>query len=128
VVSAGGFSLAIAHLPNQRHRAPVTVDHLLKTFWGWRDKQLPDATLICPAPSWHTYVTTPGSVLLFPSLCTPIGDIPAPAPADADCCGDRTAMMPLRTTTRAQRRSHRIVAENLRNHRARERVSEVTPF
>jgi hypothetical protein len=24
--------------------------HLLKTFWGWRDKQLPDATVIWTMP------------------------------------------------------------------------------
>jgi hypothetical protein len=97
-------------------------------FWGWRDKRLPDATLIWTAPSGHTYVTNPGSALPFPSLCAPTGDIPAPAPAGADRYGDRTAMMPPRKTTRAQYRSHRIAAENLRNHRAREHVSEVASF
>jgi hypothetical protein len=45
------------------------VHHLIKTFWGWRDRQLPDATVIWTSPSGQTYVTTPGSALLFPSLC-----------------------------------------------------------
>ncbi|MGB9302481.1 MAG: HNH endonuclease signature motif containing protein, partial [Mycobacterium sp.] len=47
--------------------------HLLKTFWGWRDKQLPDGTVIWDLPGGQTYVTTPGSALLFPALCTPTG-------------------------------------------------------
>jgi hypothetical protein len=32
---------------------------LAKTFWGWREQQLPDGTLI---------LTSPGSALVFPSL------------------------------------------------------------
>ena len=51
--------------------------HLLKTFGGWRDKQLPDGTVIWLLPDGHTYVTTPGSALLFPSLCAPTGDLPS---------------------------------------------------
>ena len=44
--------------------------HLLKTFWngigGWRDRQLPDGTIIWTSPTGHTYVTYPGSLHLFP--------------------------------------------------------------
>ena len=40
--------------------------HLLKTFWGWLDRQLPDGTVIWTAPSGQTYTTHPGSRLLFP--------------------------------------------------------------
>jgi hypothetical protein len=59
---------------------------LLKTFWGWRDQQLPDGT----------------------------------------------AMMTLRTRTRAQNRAHRIAAERRHNQEARtaqleERVSFAGP-
>jgi Domain of unknown function (DUF222) len=96
--------------------------HLLKTFWGWHDEQLPDATVIWTMPSGQTYVTTPGSALLFPVLCVPTGDVAARVPAVADRCGDRTAMMPLRTTTRAQNRAHRIDAERRHNRRARDPV------
>jgi hypothetical protein len=42
--------------------------HLVKTFWGWGEQQLADGTLILTSPAGHTYVTTPGSALLFPSL------------------------------------------------------------
>jgi hypothetical protein len=92
--------------------------HLLKTFWGWRDHQLPDGTVIWTLPDGHTCVTTPGSALLFPSLCAPTGDPPPPTPA-AQRCRDKTALMPTRTRTRAQNRAHRITAERRNNHAAR---------
>jgi hypothetical protein len=95
--------------------------HLLKTFGGWRDKQLPDGTVIWLLPDGHTYVTTPGSALLFPILCAPTGDLP---PSHSDRiqprCGDRAAMMPKRRRTRAQNRAHHINGERRQNHNARE--------
>jgi hypothetical protein len=95
--------------------------HLAKTFWGWRDRQLPDGTIILSSPAGRTYVTTPGSALLFPSLCVPTGDLHVP-PTDPSTvyCGERTAMMPKRRRTRAQDRAHRVAAERRRNHLARE--------
>jgi hypothetical protein len=94
--------------------------HLVKTFWGWRDRQLPDGTIILDSPSGKTYVTTPGSALLFPSLCAPTGDLLSPKPtAPLDYCGERTAMMPRRRRTRAQDRAHRISTERQQNHHAR---------
>jgi hypothetical protein len=93
--------------------------HLLKTFWGWRDQQLPDGTVIWRLPDERTYVTTPGSALLFPSLCAPTGDLPAPDAADADRCGSKTARMPVRTRTRSQNRTSRISAERSHNRQAR---------
>jgi hypothetical protein len=69
--------------------------HLIKTFWGWGDQQLPDGTLFWTEPSRHTYVTTPGSALLFPALCAPTGELAPPNPTSAGApCADRTAMMP----------------------------------
>jgi hypothetical protein len=93
--------------------------HLLKTFWGWRDHQLPDGTVIWTLSDGHTYVTTPGSALLFPSLCAPTGDPPPQTPA-ADRCGDKTALMPLRTRTRSQNRANRIATERRHNRQHRE--------
>ncbi|HZC92163.1 MAG TPA: HNH endonuclease signature motif containing protein [Mycobacterium sp.] len=94
--------------------------HLVKTFWGWRDQQLPDGTLILTSPSGQTYVTTPGSALLFPSLCQATGSIAAPeVDTPADHCGQRTAMMPKRPKTRAQNRAHRITTERHRNRDSR---------
>jgi len=94
--------------------------HLVKTFWGWRDTQLPNGTVILTSPAGHTYVTTPGSALLFPSLCSPTGDLPAPqAEPPTEYCGDRTAMMPKRFRTRQQDRADRVAAERRQNHLAR---------
>ncbi len=94
--------------------------HLLKTFGGWRDKQLPDGTVLWLLPDGHTYVTMPGSALLFPNLCVPTGVLP-PAETDSpiEYCGDRNAMMPRRRRTRRQDRADRVAAERRRNHIAR---------
>ncbi|MEZ0353858.1 HNH endonuclease signature motif containing protein [Mycobacterium sp. pR1184] len=91
--------------------------HLLKTFWGWRDQQLPDGTVIWTLPGGHTRVTTPGSALLFPVLCAGL-DPPPIAAMPAIGCDNREAMMPLRTHTRAQNRAARIATER-RHNRAR---------
>jgi Domain of unknown function (DUF222)/HNH endonuclease len=98
--------------------------HLLKTFWGWRDRQLADGTAIWTLPCGRTYVTSPGSAILFPALTAPTGDLPEPSPTPDDRCGDRTAMMPTRRRTRNQQRSQRITAErnlNRNNRLARRR-------
>ncbi|WP_179960863.1 HNH endonuclease signature motif containing protein [Mycolicibacter hiberniae] len=94
--------------------------HLVKTFWGWRDQQLPDGTVILTSPSGQTYVTTPGSALVFPQLCAPTGDLPAPQRESVAACGDRTAMMPRRRRTRAQHRAARIATERNQNRQARQ--------
>jgi hypothetical protein len=94
--------------------------HLVKTFWGWRDQQLPDGTIILNSPAGKTYVTTPGSALLFPSLCLPTGDVQAPEHhRPVDHCAERGAMMPKRRHTRAQDRANRVAAERRQNHQAR---------
>jgi hypothetical protein len=91
----------------------------LKTFWGWRDKQLPDGTVIWDLPGGQTYVTTPGSALLFPALCVPTGALPLGPPPQGRCTY-REAMMPLRATTRAQNRARYIADERRHNHQARQ--------
>lgn len=94
--------------------------HLVKTFWGWSDQQLPDGTVIWTSPTGHTYVTTPGSALLFPSLCVPTGTLTPPdaRPARTDPCTDRTIMMPQRRRTRAENRASYIASERRRNREA----------
>ncbi|OCB40382.1 hypothetical protein A5676_11590 [Mycobacterium malmoense] len=100
--------------------------HLVKTFWGWTEKQLADGTLILTSPAGQTYVTTPGSALLFPGLCRATGAIAAPeADAPQDYCGQRTAMMPRRRRTRAQDRAYRVATERRHNREAR-RAASVT--
>ncbi|MGY4648278.1 HNH endonuclease signature motif containing protein [Mycobacterium sp. URHB0021] len=98
--------------------------HLLKTFWGWRDEQLRDGTVIWTSPSGEKYVTTPGSALLFPSLCQPTGVAPVGTPEYVNRCGDRTAMMPGRARTRAQNRAQRIAAERRLNRTERQLQSD----
>ena len=44
--------------------------HLLKTFGGWRDRQLPDGTVIWTSPTGRTYRTAPAGADLFPLLGT----------------------------------------------------------
>ncbi|MDM4141569.1 MULTISPECIES: HNH endonuclease signature motif containing protein [Mycobacterium] len=99
--------------------------HLMKTFWGWRDRQLPDGTVIWTLPGGHTYVTTPGSALLFPQLCAPTGDVRVTAAPPPDYCTERAAMMPRRCRTRAQDRAHRVAAE--RRHNRDARLARTTP-
>ncbi|WP_445170238.1 HNH endonuclease signature motif containing protein [Mycolicibacterium sp. Dal123E01] len=93
--------------------------HILKTFWGWKDQQLADGTVIWTLPDGETYVTTPGSILLFPALMTPTGP-PATAPPPEHRCGDRSVMMPKRRTTRRQSRAHDIANERARNRALRQ--------
>jgi hypothetical protein len=93
---------------------------LVKTFWGWREQQLPNGTLILTSPAGRTYVTTPGSALLFPSLCRAVGGMPAPdADPPSDYCAERGAMMPKRRRTCTQDQALRIATERRHNHDAR---------
>ncbi len=102
--------------------------HLVKTFFGWQERQLPDGTLILTAPDGQTHVTTPGSALLFPSLCRAVGGFAAPeADLPPDHCDQRSAMMPKRRRTRAQNRAQRITTERKQNREARTARKATTP-
>jgi hypothetical protein len=101
-------------------KALCRLHHLMKTFWGWRDRQLADGTLIWTSPAGQTYVTTPGSALLFPSLCAPTGGLEQSSGEPR--CVDRTAMMPKRRRTRAENRASYIAALRRRNRQSRETV------
>ena len=93
--------------------------HLLKTFWngpaGWRDRQLPDGTVVWTAPTGHTYTTRPGSALLFPALCAPTGTLWTGQPPTVAPAGNRGVMMPRRRHTRAQDQARRITAQRRPN-------------
>jgi hypothetical protein len=96
----------------------VPKHHLLKTFWtgasGWRDEQRPDGVVIWTSPTGQTYITYPGSRLLFPGLCLPTGEF-APALKTDRPPGNRTLMMPTRKRTREQDRAYRIDTERAQN-------------
>jgi len=95
--------------------------HLIKTFWDWSDQQLPDGTLIWRSPSGQTYITTPGSALLFPNLCRPTGTL-EPVP-NRPRCAERSAKMPQRRRTRAQNRANYIISQRRHNRQARQAAS-----
>ena len=81
---------------------------------------MPDGTLILTSPAGRTYVTTPGSALLFPSLCRSVGGFASPeVDPPADYCAQRTAMMPKRRRTRAQDRAYRVATERRHNRDSR---------
>jgi hypothetical protein len=86
--------------------------HLLKTFWAWLDRQLPDGTVVWTSPGGQTYTTYPGSRLLFPMLCRPTAPTASPTATPEAASG---LMMPRRNTTRAQDRAKRIEAERRLN-------------
>jgi Domain of unknown function (DUF222) len=95
-------------------------NHLLKTFWGgpggWRERQLPDGTIIWTASDGQTYTTHPGSRLLFPALCTPTAPVhPRQAHTTNIESANRGLKMPRRTRTRAQNRADRVTAQRARN-------------
>ena len=96
--------------------------HLLKTFWGWRDRQLADGTIVWSSPAGDAYVTHPGSALTFPALCTPadvVRVVEVPRAVATETGLERTAMMPRRRRTRERERAAAIATERRRNHRAR---------
>jgi hypothetical protein len=92
--------------------------HLLKTFWGWRDHQWPDGTVVWTSPLGQTFTTHPGSRLWFPSLCRPTA--PVVTTDVPDTTRNRALMMPRRALTRAQSRRQYIEAERARNQQLRE--------
>ncbi|BBY52193.1 HNH endonuclease [Mycolicibacterium arabiense] len=94
--------------------------HLLKTFWGgptgWRDRQLPEGTIIWTSPSGRTYVTEPGSKLLFPSLCAPTAPVTITDEARTKAPHHNPGLtMPRRQRTRAQDRAQRITDDRRLN-------------
>jgi hypothetical protein len=86
--------------------------HLLKTYWGWLARQLPDGTFIWTAPSAQTYTTYPGSRLHFPALCKPTAPVAASLRTPRAATG---LMMPRRKHTREYNRQRSIEAERRLN-------------
>ncbi len=102
--------------------------HLLKTFRGWRDRQLPDGTVVWTSPQGQTYTTHPGSRLLFPRLCQPTAAVTAREEfRDESGTGatNRGLMMPRRKQTRTQQRANNIADQRRLNEPfAAERIAE----
>ncbi len=89
-------------------------NHLMKTFGGWHDIQLPDGTVIWISPSGRKYITKPGSRLFFETWDTTTADLPPPSIVVPNT-GDRGLMMPRRRRTRAAEYAAWIKAERARN-------------
>jgi hypothetical protein len=89
--------------------------HLIKTFCGWSDRQLPDGTIILTAPTGHVYSTEPHGAAMFPALAQPTGELDIPQSVQAPET-DRSVMMPRRKQTRDQDRRDRITAERRQRH------------
>jgi hypothetical protein len=89
--------------------------HLLKTFWGWREEQFPDGTVVWTCPQGQAYTTYPGSRILFPALCRPTAPVPTRDVPDTNSGAARRGAMPRRKITRAQNRTHAINDERARN-------------
>jgi hypothetical protein len=90
-----------------------------ETFWngghGWRDRQLPDGTIVWTSPTGHTYTTYPGSLHLFPTLCAPTATLWTDQPRTLEPSRGRAVMMPTRRHTRAQNTTQAIAAERRLN-------------
>ena len=90
--------------------------HLLRTFQGgaagWRDVQLPDATITWTSPTGHTYTTVPGSRLWFPSWNPTTAPLPDQPLSEHP---DRALAVPRRHRTRAADRAIRIRCQRALN-------------
>ncbi|MDT5146150.1 MAG: hypothetical protein QOC58_795 [Mycobacterium sp.] len=119
--AAGGLTVAenLKCLCRQHHR--------LKTFGGWRDKQLADGTVVWVSPTGRTYRTAPAGADLFPQPRGPA--CAAPTPTRRSRAKQRTARITrARTHNREQRpinearsrlehaRKEEIAARKFRNH------------
>jgi hypothetical protein len=89
-------------------------NHLMKTFDGWHDVQLPDGTVIWTSPSGRTYTTKPGSRLFFERWNTTTADLPPPIVVVSKF-GDPGLTMPTRRPSRAAEYAARIKAERTLN-------------
>jgi hypothetical protein len=103
----------------------IRCHHLLKTFWAWLDRHLPDGTVIWTSPGGQTYTTYPGSRLLFPMLCQPTAPIAPPAVRPEAASG---LTMPRRTRTREQNRQRSIDAERRLNDEYVAERNQPPPF
>ncbi|MFG1930254.1 DUF222 domain-containing protein [Mycobacterium sp. NPDC048908] len=98
-------------------------NHLMKTFGGWHDIQLPDGTVIWISPSGRRYITKPGSRLFFETWDTTTADLPPPSLV-VPTTGDRDLMMPRRRRTRAAEHAAWVRAERARN----EALAQANPY
>ncbi|HTI74038.1 MAG TPA: DUF222 domain-containing protein, partial [Mycobacterium sp.] len=89
------------------------IHHLLKTFCGWTDRQLPDGTIVWTSPRGRIYTSEPLGAQFFPQLGAPTETLKLPnSPPPSS---NRALAMPKRQRTRAQDRAYRIAYERAQN-------------
>jgi hypothetical protein len=110
-----GVSVVITVTPVSL-KCPSTIrcHHRLKTFGGWRDRQLPDGTVRWTSPTGRTYWTSPAGADLFPQPRGPACAAPLPKK-----CRRATQQKSRITQARKHNREMRPVNE------ARRRLHEV---
>jgi hypothetical protein len=106
------YPAGVTHASGLKHYCRI--HHLIKTFYngpgGWRDRQLPDGSIVLTAPTGHVYTTEPHGGAMFPALAAPIAEFEIPSElVQPDT--NRDMMMPRRKQTREQNRQDRINAE-----------------
>ncbi|OBH24245.1 HNH nuclease [Mycobacterium sp. E342] len=119
--AAGGRTVAenLKCLCRQHHR--------LKTFGGWRDKQLADGTVIWVSPAGRTYRTSPAGADLFPQTGRPACAPPVPTRRSrtqqrsariAQARKHNRVQRPVNEARRAleEARQREIAARKFRNH------------
>ncbi|WP_460358175.1 HNH endonuclease signature motif containing protein [Mycobacterium sp. ZZG] len=90
--------------------------HLLETFWGWRDVQSPDGTVVWTSPGGQVVTTRPGSRVLFPALCRPTAPVAVAASDRVPTPGRLSGLgMPRRTQARVQARAQRLAEQRREN-------------
>ena len=93
--------------------------HLVKTFWGWRDRQHPDGRIEWLSPTGQTYTTDAGAALLFPRLCRPTAPVDPAIVRRAETLSPeqkaRGLAMPRRKLTRQAARHKDIDTERRTN-------------
>jgi hypothetical protein len=87
--------------------------HLLKTFCGWTDLQLPDGTIVWTSSRGRTYTTQPLGAQFFPQLAMPTETLTLPNSPPAG--PHRELAMPTRRRTRAEDRARRVQWERALN-------------
>ena len=92
---------------------------MLKTFWngphGWRDRQLPDGTVVWTSPPGTPTPRIRAASICSRQLCEPTATLWTGEPPTAEITDDRGVMMPKRRHTRAHNTATAIAAERRLN-------------
>lgn len=92
--------------------------HRMKTFAGWRDRQLPDGTVVWTSPTGRVFETRPGSAEVIPELVDALnGTVQRPL---LRRCADRAARRAARVARIRRENRVRLAGNDLHDRRRRE--------